>query len=62
MRCGTTKEVCHAVKRSYLHVPNSSQVYEIIKKSFQSCQGGHPLAEYYNGLNSIFMELDYQTQ
>ena len=30
-----------------------------MKKSFQSCQGGHPLSEYYNELNSIFLELDY---
>ena len=27
--------------------------------SFQSRQGGYPLLEYYNKLNSIFLELDY---
>ena len=30
-----------------------------MKKSFQSFQGGRPLLEYYNELNSIFLELDY---
>ena len=44
---GMTKEVWDAVKRSYLDVSNSSQVYELMKKSFQSCQGGCPLAEWY---------------
>ena len=39
---------------------DSSQVYELMKKSFQSRQGGCPLVEYYNELNSIFMEFDYQ--
>ena len=59
VQCGTTEEVWDAVKRCYLDVSNSSQVYELMKKSFQSRQGGHPLEEYYNELNSIFMELDY---
>lgn len=31
-----------------------------MKKSFQLPQGGLPLAEYYNKLNLIFKELDYQ--
>ena len=31
-----------------------------MKKSFQSRQGGLPLLEYYNELNSIFLELDYR--
>ena len=31
-----------------------------MKKSFQSCLGGHPLSEYYNKLNSIFFEVDYR--
>ena len=31
-----------------------------MKKSFQSRQGGCPLSEYYNELNSIFLELDYR--
>ena len=48
------------VKRSYLDVSYSSQVHELMKKSFQSRQGGCPLVEYYNELNSIFMELDYR--
>ena len=39
---------------------NSSQVYELMKKYFQSHQGGRPFVEYYNELNSIFMELDYR--
>ena len=37
-----------------------SPVYERMKKSFQSRQGGCPLVEYYNELNSIFMELHYR--
>ena len=37
-----------------------SPVYEQMKKSFQSRQGGCPLVEYYNELNSIFMELHYR--
>ena len=44
---------------SYLDVSYSSQVYEQMKKSFQSSHEGHPLSEYYNELNSIFLELDY---
>ncbi|KAL5699976.1 hypothetical protein ACHQM5_025485 [Ranunculus cassubicifolius] len=56
----TAKEVWDAVKRSYLDVSDSSEVYELMKKSFQSRQGGRPLAEYYNELNSIFLELDYR--
>ena len=60
VRCGTTKEVWDAVKRSYLDVSDSSQVYKLMKKSFQSSQGGRPLSEYYNGLNSIFFKLDYR--
>ena len=39
---------------------NSSLVYELMKISFQSHQGGHPFVEYYNELNSIFIELDYR--
>lgn len=31
-----------------------------MKKSFQLPLGGIPLAEYYNELNLIFKELDYQ--
>jgi hypothetical protein len=31
-----------------------------MKKYFQSCQEGRPLSEYYNELNSIFLELDYR--
>ena len=59
VQCETAKEVWDVVKRSYLDVSNSSQVYEIMKKSFQSRQGGCPLSEYYNELNSVFLELDY---
>ena len=59
VQCGTAKEVWDAIKRSYLYVFDSSQVYELMKKSFQSHQGGHPLAKYYNELNSIFAKLDY---
>ena len=53
------KKVWDAVNRSYLDVFDSSQVYELMKKSFESRQGGCLLAEYYNELNSIFMEFDY---
>ena len=60
VQCGTAKKVWDVVKRSYLDVSDSSQVYELMKKSFQSRQGGHPLSEYYNELNSIFLELDYR--
>ena len=57
---GKAKEVWNAVKRSYLDVSDFSQVYELMKKSFQSRQGGRPLSDYYNELNSIFLELDYR--
>ena len=60
VQCGTTTKVWDAVKRSYLDVSDSSQVYELMKKSFQSRQGSRPLSEYYNELNSIFLELDYR--
>jgi vacuolar-type H+-ATPase subunit I/STV1 len=60
VQCGTAKDVWDAVKRSYLDVSDSSQVYELMKKSFQSRQEGRPLSEYYNELNSIFLELDYR--
>ena len=33
---------------------------QMMKKSFQSRQGGRPLSKYYNELNSIFLELDYR--
>ena len=46
VQCGTAKEVWDAIKRSYLYVFDSSQVYELMKKSFQSRQGGRPFAEY----------------
>ena len=59
VQCGMAKEVWDVVKMSYLDVLDSSQVYELMKKSFQSRQGGCPLSEYYNELNSIFLELDY---
>ena len=59
VQCGTAKEVWDAVKMSYLAVSNFSQVNELMKKSFQSRQGGRPLSKYYNELNSIFLELDY---
>ncbi|KAL6345753.1 hypothetical protein AAG906_017498 [Vitis piasezkii] len=39
VQCGTAKEVWDAIKRSYLYVFDSSQVYELMKKSFQSHQG-----------------------
>lgn len=57
---GTAKEVWDAVRRSYLDVSDSSQIYELMKRSFQSRQGGRHLADYYNELNSIFLELDYR--
>ena len=60
VQCGTAKEIWDAVKRSYLDVSDSSQAYELMKKSFQSRHGGRPLSEYYNELNSIFLELDYR--
>ncbi|XP_071902889.1 uncharacterized protein [Coffea arabica] len=60
VQCGTTKEVWDAVKRSYLDVSDSSEVYELMKKTFHLQQDGRPLAEYYNELNSTFMELDYR--
>ena len=60
MQFRTAKEVWDTVKRSYLDVSYSSQAYELMKKSFQSCQGGSTLTKYYNELNLIFMELDYQ--
>ena len=59
LQCGIVEEVWDTVKISYLDVSDSSQVYELMKKSFQSRQGGRPFAEYYK-LNSIFMELDYR--
>ena len=59
VQCGMAKGVSDAIKRSYLDVSNSSQVYELIKKSFQSRQGGRHLSENYSELNSIFLELDY---
>ncbi|KAK0591880.1 hypothetical protein LWI29_009658 [Acer saccharum] len=57
---GTAKEVWDAIKRSYLDASDSSQVYELMKKTFQLRQDGQPLIEYYNELNSIFIELDYR--
>ena len=30
-----------------------------MKKSFQLRQGDYPLSEYYNEMNSVFLELDY---
>lgn len=39
---------------------DSSQVYELMKKSFHSCRDTRPLAEYCNELNAIFMELGYR--
>ena len=59
VQSGMTKEVWNVVKRSYLDVSNSSQVYELMRKSYQSRQGGHPLSKYYNELHSIFLELEY---
>ena len=60
VQCGMAKGVSDAIKRSYLDVSNSSQVYELKKKSFQSRQGGRYLSENYSELNSIFLELDYR--
>ncbi|XP_071933922.1 uncharacterized protein [Coffea arabica] len=60
VQCGTSKEVWDAIKRSYLDVSDSSEVYELMKKTFHLQQDGRPLAEYYNELNSTFMELDYR--
>ena len=60
VQCGTAKEVWDAVKRSYLDASDSSQVYELMKKTFQLRQDGRLLTEYYNELNSVFMELDYR--
>lgn len=57
---GTAKEVWDAVKRSYLDVSDSSQVYELMKKTFQLRQGGRPIIEYYTEMNSLFMELYYR--
>ena len=37
VRCGLAKEVLDAVKRSNLDVSDSSRVYELMKKSFQTC-------------------------
>ena len=34
VQCGTAKVVWDAIKRSHLDVSNSSQVYELMKKSF----------------------------
>ena len=56
---GMAKEVWDVVKISYLDVSDSSQVYELMKKSFQSHQGGCPFSKYFNELNSMFLELDY---
>ena len=36
VQCRMTKEVWDVVKKSYLDVSDSSQVYDRIKKSFQS--------------------------
>ncbi|KAK0598285.1 hypothetical protein LWI29_033284 [Acer saccharum] len=59
-KCGTAKEVWDVVKRSYLDASDYSQVYELMKKTFQLRHDGRPLKEYYNELNSVFMELDYR--
>lgn len=56
----TAKDVWDAVKRSYLDVSDSSQVYELMKKSFQLRQEGRPLVTYYTEMNSIFLELDHR--
>lgn len=61
VQCGTAKDVWDAIRKSYLDISNSSQLYEQMKKSFQPRQSGQPLVEYYNELNSIFMKLDYQS-
>ena len=42
---------------SYLDVFDSSQVHELIKRSFQSRHGSCLLVEYYNEINLIFMSL-----
>ena len=46
LQCGIVEEVWDTVKISYLDVSDSSQVYELMKKSCQSRQGGRPFAEY----------------
>eukprot|EP00257_Ricinus_communis_P028438 XP_025015852.1 uncharacterized protein LOC112537423 isoform X1 [Ricinus communis] len=39
VQCETSKEVWDAAKRSYLDISDSSQVYELMKRSFQLRQG-----------------------
>lgn len=34
-------------------------MYELMKKSFQLCQGDRSLSKYYKKLKSIFIRLDY---
>ena len=46
VQCGMAKEVWDAVKKSYLDVSDSSQVYELIKKSFKSRQGSRSLSQF----------------
>lgn len=48
VQCKTTKNVWDVVRKRYLNVYDSLQVYKLVKKSFQLYQGGRSFSEYYS--------------
>ncbi|KAI5355759.1 hypothetical protein L3X38_008654 [Prunus dulcis] len=58
IQCQTAKGVWDTVKKACCDASDSSQVYELMKKSVQLRQNGWPLSTYFTEMNSLFMELD----
>ncbi|CAH9107930.1 unnamed protein product [Cuscuta europaea] len=54
----TAKEVWDSIKETYSDLENSSQIFELKTKLWQSKQGNRDIISYYNEMVSLWQELD----
>ena len=54
----TTNEIWDAVSKTLYDGSDETQLFELNRKSFTTCQNSRPLPTYYNELVGIFQEID----
>ena len=54
----TARELWEAVRETYLHLENSTQIFELKTKLWQSKQGERTVTEYYNEMKALWQKLD----
>ena len=54
----TTNEIWDTVSKTFYDGSDETQLFELNRRSFTTCQNSRPLSTYYNELVRIFQEID----